>query len=106
PQLLELATTPMRPWGPPRAALVLAPNSPGDKLVARPDANAPWAPPLFVAPMQLACGDGSLAFAHAVAFMPSARAAQAASVAVSRFISPLLSSDSVCRESNAGGVGS
>src|SRR5947208_3548026 len=78
----------MRPWGPPRIALVLAPNSPGGKVVARPEANAPWAPSLFVAPMQLACGDGPLASAHAAPFMPSARAAQAANVAASRFISP------------------
>src|SRR5207244_5662603 len=78
-----------------RIALVSAPNSPGAKVVARPDANAPWVPSLFAAAMQLACGDGPLVSAHAAPFMPSARAAQAANVAVSRFISPLLSSNSV-----------
>jgi hypothetical protein len=64
----------MRPCGPPRVALVTAPNSPGGTVVARPEANAPW-PLLFAAPMQLAWGAGWLVSANATPLMPSVRAA-------------------------------
>jgi hypothetical protein len=89
PQLLELATTPISPCGPWSVSLVMAPNAPGGKEVAAPDAKPPWAPPLFAAPTQFAEDAGPPpACAASGAAIPNAGARVMAQIIVKRRIEP------------------